>query len=927
MKKFLKIFGIVFLVILVILIVTPFFLKKPIERIAKEQLNKSLNAKVDFSTVKLSFIRNFPNVYVGLEDFIIVGIGDFEKDTLISFKSFSVTVDVVSAIKMTNIKVKSILLDDPRVFAHVLKNGKANWDIAKPSEEVTPEDTATSGSFDFGANLKKFEISNGYIKYQDDTGKMSAVINGLDFELSGDFSVKQSDMQITSTIAALDFLMDDIRYLRNTKVGFDAKIGADLEKGIYTFKENEIKLNELTMGFDGMVKMPGDTIETDIKFKTKKADFKTVLSMVPAVYMKDFASVQTAGVLKLDGFVKGIYYGNRMPNVGLTLLVEKAMFRYPDLPKSVENINLDVNLYYDGSQMDNSTVDINKFHFETVGNPFDMELHIKTPISDMAVDGKFIGKIDLNSVKDIVYLDSTTLKGIIESNVDIKGSMSMIEQNKYEDFKAAGSLKLTDFEYVSPMVPWGLKILTCVMEFSPKYVALTQFDSRVGRSDFQLSGNIEKFIPYVFNNGTITGNLTLNSKLIDANEFLPQEEVAQTQEVVDTTQLTVFEVPDKIDFTMKSNIGQINYDKLKITDITGIVIVRDRKAILQNLNMNLLEGSMKMSGEYNTQDMKNPLFDFDFNMNNIDIPSSYTAFNTVAKLAPVAQNCKGKISADLSLTSFLDPHMMPVYSSMTGGGRLKSQSIEVGNSNTFVKIADALKNDKFRKLNMKDVDITFNIKNGRVYVDPFETNMGVGKMIIGGDQGIDQTLNYLVKLVMPRSELGGASQLLDGLTNNAVAKGLNIQAGENVNIDATVSGTVLKPEVKLNLAGSAKNAMQDMKAQMKETVTAKVTEVKQDAKQKAKAEADKIIKEAEIKSQQLKDAAAVAAENTRKEANALAAKTESEASNPLAKVAAKKMAEKIRKEGNNKANKIEEKANAQSDSIMNKARAQAAKLD
>lgn len=925
MKKFLKIFGITILVILVILLVAPFFLKKPIEKIAKEQLNKSLNAKIDFSNVNLSFFRSFPNVYIGLENFSIVGIGEFEKDTLLSFKSFSVNVDMISAIKMTNIKVRSIFLNEPRVLAHVLKNGKVNWDIVKPSQP-TPSDTAPSESFNFGANLKKFEIAHAFIKYQDDTAQMSAEINNLNFVLYGDFSAKQCDLQIKSTIDALDFVMGNVRYLKKAKVGFDATMGADMEKAIYTFKENEIRLNELSLGFEGMVKMPGDSIETNITFKTKKADFKTLLSMVPAVYMKDFPSVQTAGVLKLDGFVKGIYYGKKMPNAGLNLIVEKAMFRYPDLPRSVENINVDVDLYYDGTQMDNSTVDVNKFHFETAGNPFDIELHVKTPISDMAVDGNFSGKIDFSSVKDYIHLDSTILKGIVESDIDFKGTMSMFEQNRYEEFKANGVIKLSDFEYVSPVVPAGVKILTANMAFSPRYVTLTQFDSRIGRSDFKLEGKLEKFIPYVFNKGTLTGSLSLTSNLIDVDEFMPKEPEKANQPV-DTTLLTVFEVPDKIDFTMSSKLAQLNYDKLKINDIVGVIIIRDRKAILQNLNMNLLEGTMKMSGEYNTQDIKNPSIDFAFNMSDIDVPSSYTAFNTVAKLAPIAQNCKGKVSADFKIFSFLDQHLMPKYTSMTGSGELESKSIEIGNSATFVKIAEALKNDKFRKMNLKDVDIYFSIKNGRVFVIPFETNMGIGKMVVGGDQGVDQTLNYLLKFVIPRTEFGGAAnKVLEGLTSSAVAKGLNIQQGENVSVDASVLGSFLKPEVKLNLVDNAKNSVQDMKAQLKETATAKVAEVKKDASQKAKAEADKIIKEAEIKTQQLKDAAAVAAENTRKEADVLATKTENSASNPLLKIAAKKSAEKIRKEGDSKANKIVEKANVQSDSIMSKAKAQAAKL-
>ena len=928
MKKFIKILLIVLGVIFIILLIAPIFLKKPLEKIAKEQINNSLHAKVDFSNLKLSLIRNFPNAYVALEDFTIVGIGDFEKDTLLSFKTFSVRINIISAIQMTNIKVKSILLDEPRVYAHVLKNGKANWDIVKPSEEVTPDDTKSSEEFNFGANLKKFEIRKAYIKYQDDTAKMTAIINDLNFLMSGNFSAKKDDVALTSTIGALDFIMDDIKYIKQAKSGFDAKISADLENGIYTFKENEIRLNELSLAINGVVKMPGDTIETELTFKSNTTDFKTLLSMVPAIYMKDYTSLQVAGLLKLEGYVKGIYYDKHMPNIGLDLLVEKAMFRYPDLPKSVDNINIDLNVYYDGTQTDNSTFDLDRFHFELAGNPFDMNLHIKTPVSDMGISGGFAGKIDFTSLADVVHLDSMTIKGLMESNVELMTKMSAINQQKYEDVKVEGSLVLTNFEFISNDLPQGFKIIKAAMAFSPKFVELSEFDSRLGKSDFQLSGKLEKFIPYVFGNGTILGSLNFTSNLIDVNEFLSGEPAEKAQ-VEDTSSLTLFEVPGRIDFTLNSRIGQLNYDKLKINDIVGVIFVRNHKAVLQNLGMNLLEGSMTMNGEYNTQDIKSPFFDFKFKMTDIDIPSAYTAFNTIAKLAPVAQNCKGKISADMGIYSILDQHMMPVYTSMSGSGQLMSKNVEVGNSNTFIKIADFLKNDKFRKLTVNDLNLKFSIKNGRVYVDPFETKLGPTKMLIGGDQGIDQTINYLIKLAMPRSEFGGAAnQVLDNLTSNAIARGLNIQPSDNVNIDIGVTGTFLKPEIKPLLGSSAKGSVQDMKAQLMSSATEKVEDIKKQASAKTKEQADKIIAAAEAKAQNLKEAAAVAAENEKKAANLAADKIESEAgSNPLLKAAAKKTAEKLRKEGDAKATKIVEKSNAQADSIVSKAKTEASKLE
>lgn len=920
MKKLIKVLLIIIGVILILLIVTPIFFKKPIEKMVKEQINKSVNAQVNFSDFKLSFIRSFPNVYMALENLTVVGKDEFKNDTLIAFKTFSLRVDLVSAIKMKNIKVKSVLLDNPRISARVLKNGKANWDIAKDTGSETPADTAVSEPVDFGASLKKFEIRDAYIRYQDDTTNMAAEIKDLDFVLSGDFSAKRTDMELKTSIQSLDFLMDGIRYLKQAKFGFAAELGADMEQAVYTIKNNEISLNDLSLGLEGMVKMPKDTIYTDLKFKTNKADFKTILSLIPAIYMKDFESVQTAGNLKLDGYIQGVYAGKKMPNVGLNLVVEKAMFRYPSLPKSVDNINVDAKVFYDGVQTDNSTVDVNKFHLEMAGNPFDINLHIKTPISDMNIVGNFTGKVDFSSLADVVPMDSLTLKGIMESNVDIMGKMSSLEQKKYEDFKADGTIRLENFEFANPSFPQGFRIISANMVFSPRFVELTSFDSRAGKSDFKLNGKLEKFIPYVFNNDTIEGTLSLTSNLIDVTELMGPEEPAAQPAAQDTTQLSVIGIPANIDFTLNSNIGQINYDKLKMNDVEGIVIVRHSKAILKNLNMNLLEGSMNLNGEYNTQDITSPEFDFKFSMKDIDIPSAYNAFNTVQKLAPVAQNCKGRISADLNISSILDSHMMPKYNTMAGGGRLMSKSVELLNSNTFVKIADVLKNDKFRKITMNDIDIKFEIKNGRVFVTPFDVKLGSTKMNISGDQGIDQTLNYLIKTSIPSAEFGGAANAL--LTN--LTKGL-VQPGEFVNINLAVTGTFKKPEVRPVLAGGS-SGEGGVKDQVKAAAEQKVEEVKQQVSQKAREQAEKLIRDAEAEAQKIRDAAKSAADLARKEGYAAADKAEAQASNPLQKAVAKKAAEKLRKEADSKANKIIEEGNAKADAVINKAKEEAAKI-
>lgn len=927
MKKFFKIVFFTVIALLIIIILIPIFFKKPIMNKVKDEINNSLNAKVEFSDFTISLIRGFPNFYVALEDLTVVGVDSFANDTLVSFKKFSAKIDLISAIQMKNINIKSIFLDQPSVYAHVLKNGKVNWDIVKPSNDSIPEDTTASEPLQFKASLKKFEIRDARIIYNDESSNMKASLDDWDLLLKGDFTASTTDADLKTSIEKVNFFMDGIRYLKDTKFVFNAILGANMDQMLFTIKDNEIKLNELGMAIEGSVGMPKEDINMDLKFVTKKADFKSLLSLVPAVYMKDFASVQTSGTLKLDAYAKGTYSEKTLPNVGLNLNVANAMFKYPSLPKSVNNINIDVKVFYDGVQADNTTVDVNKFHVEMAGNPFDLGLHIKTPMSDMQIDGSFKGKINFSSLTDIVPLDSLTLKGLLESNIDIMGRMSSIEKEEYEQFKADGTLKLTNFEFVSKDFPQGVKIVETNMVFSPKFVELTSFNSLIGKSDIQLNGKLSNFIPYVFKNDTIVGSLNFSSNLLDINDMMGAPTTTEEPVAEDTTALSVIEVPGNIDFILNSKIGKIKYDNMDITNVLGTIIVKNSSAILKNLGMNMLDGSLVMNGEYNTKDVKSPLIDFNLNMKDFDIPSTFKTFNTVKKLAPVAENAKGKISAEMAINTKLDEHMNPLYPTMQGKGKLMSKSIEIGNSNMFNKIADALKNDKLRKFTFNDINVSFEIKDGRVYIEPFETKLLNGKMIFGGDQGIDQTLNYGIVFSIPRSEFAGAANAaLQNLTSAAAAKGVNIQASETVNINAKVVGTVTKPEVKLDLKESTKNALNDVKDQLKAAATQKVEAVKEDVKAKAREQADKLIKDAEAEAQKVREAAKAAADKLRQESDAAAESLVKNAKNPLQKVAQQKLAEKTKKEGYAKADQLEKEADVKAQGIVDKAKAEAAKL-
>jgi hypothetical protein len=709
----------------------------------------------------------------------------------------------------------------------------------------------------------------------------------------------------------------------------NADIDADLANSKYTFKENEFKINELILGLDGFVAMPTDDIDMDLKFSAKKTDFKNILSMVPAVYMTDFKNVKTAGKLALDGFAKGVYAENKLPAFALKLIVENAMFKYPDLPKSVNNIQVDLHVTNADGVEDHTVIDLKKFHMEMAGNPIDAKLLLKTPISDPDVLASLKAKIELATLKDIMPLEKgDEMNGIFTSDVNIKGRMSSIEKEQYQDFNAEGNMKLENMLYKSDSLPYDVMLNIVSLNFSPQHVELANFDAKIGKTDLQASGRIDNILSYVFaDDQVLTGKFNLNSTLLDVNEFMSDTEApASTTTAAEEEPLSVVEVPKNIDFTLTSNFTKIIYDNIQIDNTKGLLVVRDQKIDMQNLSMNLMGGSMVMDGYYETTNPKIPGIKFDMDIKNFDVQTIASTFNSVVEMAPIVKNTYGKFNTKLAIKGVLNDKMEPDLNTLNGDGFMQTQNIEVREFKPMVKLADILKNDKLKNYSLNNTNITYEIKEGRVYTKPFDVKLGNVVGTMSGSNGLDQTIDYKMAIKIPSKDLG-MSDAMNKLNAQASGLGLDLKAAEFVNVDVLIGGTFTDPKVSTSLKGAAGSIVNDVKEQVKEKINQEIDKAKEQAIAKAKEEAAKLVAEAKNQADKLRAEGKKAGDAIRAEAAKQAQKLLDEAGgNFIKKKLAEETGKKLKETADKQAVKVEAEANTKADQVEAKAQEEADKL-
>jgi uncharacterized membrane protein YqiK len=173
--------------------------------------------------------------------------------------------------------------------------------------------------------------------------------------------------------------------------------------------------------------------------------------------------------------------------------------------------------------------------------------------------------------------------------------------------------------------------------------------------------------------------------------------------------------------------------------------------------------------------------------------------------------------------------------------------------------------------------------------------MASQKLTLSGSTGLDQTIDYLGTVAIPRAALGTANNALDGIMAQANAKaGTNVKLSELINVNLGLGGTFTSPTVKSNLSEIAKNEANSVKDQLLNEADKKRKELEA----KAKAEADKLKKEAEAKAQ-----AEINAAKAKVQAQADKAKAEAERIKKEAEAKAKAEEDRLKKQAEDEAKK------------------------
>lgn len=617
-KRLLLAAAIFFVLLLAAAVAFPFLFKDKIILAVKEEINKSLTAQVDFEEVSLSLFRHFPNVTVGLKNYSLVGTGIFEDITLARGEAVEVEIDLSSFWGEDKpLRINSVHLRKPDIKVYVLEDGRANYNILSPellaemAEDTLASETQPEEPAPFAINLNAYSISEGHITYQDATNDLYLQINGLDHRGRGNFTQEIYDLVTDTKIKSISVRYGTIPYLKEAKADLKATFNVEALTGKYTFKENNLRINDLMLHADGYVQLfeNSDDYGMDLVVTSPENNFKDLFSLVPNAYIKGYEDVKAGGRFELQASAKGIYNGEReeYPAFDVRLVVADGNVQYPGMPLAMEKIQAEMNVNSPGSDLDGMTVSVPRFGLLVGQRPFDMVFFLRTPISDPDVDAKVKGQINLAEWAQAFPMDGVS-GGIIDADARIKTRMSYIDKEQYDRVDMSGKIAIQNLRYkYSDMPPVHIRSMNAV--FTPQRMEVDRFDAKFGDSDLQAKGYIRNVLAYFSPKKTMSGNMSLRSTFFNLNDWMPEEVApepkpsalvasADTDEEAETDQTATAAVPifDRFDFKVDGNFREIVYADYRLLNTYAEGNVKPNRMDIKEAGFIIGESDVQASG-------------------------------------------------------------------------------------------------------------------------------------------------------------------------------------------------------------------------------------------------------------------------------------------------------------------------------------------
>lgn len=439
-----------------------------------EQTNKFLDAHLDCERIELTYFETYPHLGIKLINGHLISHTaedstahaeelTIPSDSLLAFKQAVISLRPTDYLFGGKITIGEVIIDQPRFYGYVNKNGAANWDIYSSEPDSADTNKKPLPPID----LQKVRISNGHFTYDDRQGDLFTEINGFFLNLDGSLLNGETTLDIET--GSTSILFSSPTYTLENKLALKLKSRLQLTDNYnkVTLKDAELLVNNLPFTADGSIShIPLlNQAMIDMEVGLKISDLNDLLGFIPDAYFQNRDKTLAKGAIILEGNIHGYLGDSIVPTVNLCCKIENGSYHMKGIKQGIDTLQMDMDLHLNGLYPDSSFVSLEQLKLKGLTTSLDMSGKVTNLLTSPNVDAKVKGKIDFTRLaEEFLNPDTLFVHGVMDADLAATFNVDNLLDSQYDKIYASGRLNIDTLKAYSR--PLGMDVFITKADLS-----------------------------------------------------------------------------------------------------------------------------------------------------------------------------------------------------------------------------------------------------------------------------------------------------------------------------------------------------------------------------------------------------------------------------------------------------------------------------
>lgn len=412
--------------------------KEALVQAAVDEANSTIEGAISYDDADVSLFQSFPDLRINLKNMSIASEAGQASSRLMKVGSFSLDVDIMSALKSSEtIKVNGFNIDRAEINLISFKDGSNNYSLLPESGG----DSSSAMDFD----IDNFSISNSTLSYKDVKSGQTTQLGNIDLE--GKVKYKSAEILVESEMTGVVGL-DYGRILPQYSASLSANTSLRVNAAVDTIEINTaaITLNDLPIKLDGYISLSDDDTDYNFKFDSPATSIKKLISLLPTYYKNEYGSIITNGTYALNGKINGSRKED-YPLYQIQLNAKDGSISYPGLANKIDRLSFDMKAENRSNKTMYESIIIKDLDIKSGDSFLNGDVDVKNGIASKTVFD-IEGDINLSDLKKSLVLSETSeLSGLIKGKINGGASISNDNSVTISDQTFESDINLSDINY------------------------------------------------------------------------------------------------------------------------------------------------------------------------------------------------------------------------------------------------------------------------------------------------------------------------------------------------------------------------------------------------------------------------------------------------------------------------------------------------